>query len=178
MRVAASAFAAVLATLVAAPALAEDGPQATAAPASAPGVADQIAEFLRTSPAARIDDDGVQGVTPRDDRKVHGEVSVGVGTGGYRSLYMRSDMPVGETGRVSVAIEDTRYGRGHGYGYGGRAFEGGSFSAGAAFGAGFGGPGFGGPGLDPQRCDREGMTPPRPGDIRRGPNGRCVRPLP
>ncbi|MBX3482838.1 hypothetical protein [Phenylobacterium sp.] len=154
MRTAALALAALIAT----PALAEEA-QATAPQA---GVADQIAEYLRTSPAARIDDDGVQGVTPRDDRQVHGEVAVGIGTGGYRSLYMRSDMPIGESGRLSIAFSDTKNAR-----WGDR-FEGHrSVGADLRFGV-----------RDAQRCDLEQMTP-RPLDATfDGPAGRCARPLP
>lgn len=151
-----------LAVLIATPAFAQEAPQSTAALTAAPpamSVADQIDAFLRTSPAAAIDD-GVPGVVA-DDRKVHGEVAVGIGTGGYRSFYMRSDMPVGESGRLSVAFADTRSAR-----WGGHRGVG----ADLRFG--------GGPGLDRQRCDIEGMTPPRPLDSTfGGPNGRCVRPL-
>ena len=161
MRTAALALAALIAT----PALAEETPQATAAPAAAPSVADQIAEYLRTSPAARLDGEGVQGVTARDDRQVHGEVAVGVGTGGYRSFYMRSDMPVGESGRLSVAFSDTRNAR-----WGGRHDLRRSVGADLRFGD---------AAMDRQRCDLEGMTPPRPLDTTLGgPNGRCARPLP
>ena len=99
----------VVLALLATPAFAQEPPQATASQTPAPSVAEQIDEYLRTSPAAQIDE-GVPGIVPRDDRRVHGEVAVGIGTGGYRSIYMRSSVPVGDTGRVSVAIEDTRYG--------------------------------------------------------------------
>jgi hypothetical protein len=152
----------LLAALVATPALAEEAPQATAAQTPAPTVGQQIDEYLRTSPAARIDDDSVTGVTARDDRQVHGEVAVGVGTGGYRSFYMRSDMPLGETGRLSLAFSDTRNARFGDY-RGVRR----SVGADLRFG-----------GRDAQRCDLEAMTPPRPLDALGGPNGRCVRPLP
>lgn len=167
MRTAFALAAALIAPLVAGPALAEDAPQATAPPATS--VAQQIDEYLRTSPAARVDDDSVAGVTARDDRQVHGEVAVGVGTGGYRSVYMRSDMPLGDSGRLSLAFSDTRnapwsdyrYG-GYGYGHGERR----TLGADLRFGV-----------RDAQRCDLEAMTPPRPLDALGGPNGRCVRPL-
>lgn len=143
---------ALLAALIAGPALAADEPVATASGAAPPTVAEQIDAYLKTSPVLQADDGQVQGVTARDDRKPHGVVQVGVGTGGYRSIYVRSDMPLGETGRLSVAFEDTRYGRGHGPVYGGGPWR-----------------------LDgDQRCDLEGMTPPRPLDTLGGPHGRCV----
>ena len=39
---------------------------------------------------------------------MHGEVDLAVGTGGYRSAYVRSDFPVGKTGTLSVAVQDSR----------------------------------------------------------------------
>ena len=157
------AFAPVLAAaaLIASPALAADEPVATASQTPAPAAittSEQIDAFIRSSPAASVAEPGeVNGVVARNDRKVHGEVSVGVGTGGYRSVYVRTDMPVGETGRVSLAFEDTRYGRGGGpYGYyphGPGAFAG---------------------TIDRQRCDLEEMSAGRPLDRIGGPHGRCV----
>jgi hypothetical protein len=155
---------ALIAALVAAPALAAepDAPVATASRAPPPmSTAEQIDAFIRSSPAQdarRAEDDAVDGVVGRDDGKPHGEVSVGVGTGGYRSIYGRTDIPVGKNGRVSLAFEDTR----NGYGYG-RGWYGGPYGGGAL--------GLASP--DGQRCDLEGMTPERPLDVR----GRCARPL-
>jgi len=150
--------------LIAAPALAADEPVATAsqtpAPSAAPATtAEQIDAFIRSSPAVMLEAPGeVDGVVGRDDRKVHGVVAVGVGTGGYRSVYVRTDIPVGETGRVSLAFEDSRgryapyphrqYRDGHG--------------------------GLRGP-IDRQRCDLEEMSLPRPLDVTGGPHGHCVR---
>lgn len=152
--------------LVAGPALAADEPVATAsqtpAPAAAVSTAQQIDDFIRTSPAVDTEAASeVDGVVARDDRKVHGVVEVGVGTGGYRSVYVRTDMPLGETGRLSLAFEDTKYGRHAPYryhdGYGGGPL------------------GLSGP-VDRQRCDLEGMSAARPLDVIGGPNGRCVAP--
>ena len=156
---------ALLAALVAAPALAAepDAPVATAptTPASA-STAEQIDAFIKSAPMpdARGDDapDGVVGGVAGDARKPHGEVAVSVGTGGYRSIYGRTDIPVGKDGHVSLAFQDSR----NAYGYG-RGWHG-------------GGPlGFGG--ADRQRCDPEAMSPARPLDAVGGPHGRCVRPL-
>jgi hypothetical protein len=164
---------ALLAALIAAPALAAepDAPVATApAPAAtaAPAVstAQQIDDFIKTSPVpdARRDD-ALDGVVPRDDGKPHGEISVAVGTGGYRSVYGRTEIPVGKNGRVSLAFEDTKNGY---YGYGRRGYYGGPYAGGPL--------GIGG-GPDRQRCDLEGMSALRPLDAMGGPNGRCVRPL-
>lgn len=161
------AFAPVLAlaaaALIASPTLAADEPVATASQTPAPAAvttSEQIDAFIRSSPAASVAEPGeVNGVVSRDDRKVHGEVSVGVGTGGYRSVYVRTDMPVGETGRVSLAFEDTRYGRGGGpYGYHPYAHGAGAFAG----------------SIDRQRCDLEEMSAGRPLDRIGGPHGRCV----
>ena len=97
--------------VVATPALAEEAPVATASttPAPAMSTADQIDAWLRSSPALAAPDLDVE---PRnmafDDRKLHGEVTIGVGTRGYRHVSMRATAPVGESGRVSVAFGETR----------------------------------------------------------------------
>lgn len=168
----------LVAALLATPALAADPPAADAPVAtssgSSPSVAEQIDAYLKSSPALQAAPDAADGVVPAE-RKVHGEVSVGIGSHGYRSVYARTDLPVGETGMVSLAFEDTKndfrfgpgFGRGYGYGYpygdGGRSFSG-SLSLGTP--------------NDRQRCGLEGMAPSRPLDIDGGPHGRCVRPLP
>lgn len=112
------------ALLIASPALAadpqDDAPTATAAQ---PGVAEQIEAFLRASPAAEPSSDTarLQSEPDAGPRKVHGVVDVSVGSHGYRSVYMRSDIPVGESGTVSIAVGDSRGGYpGYGYGYGRR----------------------------------------------------------
>lgn len=107
------------AILLGGPALAADEPVATADPRT-PGVATQIDEYLKTSPAIELPKERAVGITPGADtpRQVHGVVDVEVGSHGYRSAYVRSDFPVGRTGTLSIAVQDTRFkGRG-GYGYG------------------------------------------------------------
>lgn len=150
----------VAAFLIATPALAAEPPEAPVATAgAAPGVAEQIDAYLKSSPVLQIDDpDAVEGVVPPGpDRRPHGEVGVAIGTGGYRSVYLRSEAPVGDLGRVSLAFQDTRHGRADGRLYGGS-------------------PAFG---LDRQRCDLQAMTPTRSLDARfGGPHGQCVRPIP
>lgn len=61
------------------------------------------------------------GPEPLDDRKMHGEVSVGVGTGGYRDYGAAVSIPLGETGRLDLQYRQTENGYpygGYGYGYG------------------------------------------------------------
>lgn len=108
-------------------------PVTTADPTSAPPVAasdtaTQIEDFIRSAPAPQLGDGKPVGVTSSDEvRKVHGEVGVSVGSGGYRSGYVVSVMPVGKTGTLTLAVSDTKSGKsggfyggpGYGYGYGG-----------------------------------------------------------
>jgi hypothetical protein len=171
---------ALVAALAATPAFAADEPMATAGAVPAPSMAaaavpaapaaparemttaEQIDAFLRSAPTPDAETAAVDGVALRDDRRVHGVVQVGVGTGGYRSFYAQTDMQLGDSGRLSLAFEDSRGPRGYG-GYGG----------------GYGG--FRGPAplglVDRQRCDLEGMSAQRPLDVMGGPNGRCVSAL-
>jgi hypothetical protein len=102
-------------------------PTSAAAPASTPpaaapasSVADQIDTYLKTSPAAVLPKDATNGVTPGDEpRKAHGFVDVTVGSGGYRSALVESELPVGKTGTLSIAVGESRFnGRAYG-GYGG-----------------------------------------------------------
>lgn len=141
------------AALIAAPALAAEPPEAPMATAGAgPSVAEQIDAYLRSSPVLEVEAaDSVEGAVMRDpDRRPHGEVGVAIGTGGYRSVYARTEMPVGENAQVSLAFQNTRNGR-----Y------------------------YGGFGIDRQRCDLEVMTPMRSLDATfGGPHGQCVRPIP
>ena len=57
------------------------------------------------------------------DRSPHGEVGIAVGTGGYRSIYGSTVMPLGKDGVLALSFENTqndpyRYGYDYGYGYG------------------------------------------------------------
>jgi len=72
---------------------------------------------------------------PVDDRKVHGEVSAGIGTGDYSSYSAAVSLPVGESGRLDLSYSQSKndpYGYGYGYGY-----------PGSGFGYGHGGRGYG-----------------------------------
>lgn len=52
---------------------------------------------------------------PRDDRQVHGMVSAGIGTGGYRDYGASVSVPIGDSGRLDLHYRQTENGR---YGYG------------------------------------------------------------
>jgi hypothetical protein len=85
-------------------------PAPAASPAPSGGIADQIDTYLKTSPALALPKDGAAGVTPSDEpRKIHGVVDVAVGTGGYRSAFVASDLPVGKTGTLSIAVGEQRF---------------------------------------------------------------------
>jgi len=100
------AFAAEPEALATAPAATSGAPSA-----SGQSVADQIDAYLKTSPAAALPRDAASGVTSGDEpRKAHGFVDVAVGTGGYRSAFVRSDLPIGKTGTLSIAAGETRFG--------------------------------------------------------------------
>jgi len=45
---------------------------------------------------------------PEDDRQMHGEVWAGIGTGGYRDYGAAVSLPLGETGRLDIRIEQTK----------------------------------------------------------------------
>jgi len=58
-----------------------------------------------------------------DDRKMHGEVSVGIGTGGYRDYGVAMSLPLGESGRIDLQYRQTENGYPYGgYGYGGYGY--------------------------------------------------------
>ena len=76
---------------------------------------------------------------PSDDREMHGQVSFGIGTGGYRDYGVAMSLPLGESGRLDLSYRQVENGYGYGFGgYGGPYHDGGSMFAdgpAAAFGA-------------------------------------------
>lgn len=54
-------------------------------------------------------------------RQIHGGAGVSIGTGGYRSGYVYSLIPIGDTGTLGIAVSETNFGKNYvpyGYGYG------------------------------------------------------------
>jgi hypothetical protein len=155
-----------------APRAAEPEAVATAPAAAVPeavSVADQIDAYLRTSPALALPKDGPNGVTSGEEpRKVHGVVDVAVGSNGYRSAYVRSDLPVGKTGTLSIAVGETRFNGRSGNGYGGRFGGGQSQSLGLGLSLG------GDAALDPRdpRCRQFGEERPSLASDQRFEGGR------
>ncbi|THD56122.1 hypothetical protein [Phenylobacterium sp.] len=85
------------------------GASSTAAGASS-NVADQIDAYLKSSPALALPKDTASGVVSGDaPRQVHGVVDVSVGSNGYRSAFVESDLPVGKTGTLSIAVSKTEF---------------------------------------------------------------------
>jgi hypothetical protein len=81
---------------------------ASGAPPPAPAKADdQIAQWL-----ADTSDDDVSDAGPVRDHKVHGEMSVGVGTNGYREVGGVVTGPVGDDGQATIAIDAGQIGNG------------------------------------------------------------------
>jgi hypothetical protein len=87
----------------AAPTPATDAPVATAQgdPAAPP--------MVETAAIQGVGDDANGALPPLPDHKPHGFVSVGVGTNGYRQVAGAVTLPLGETGQMSVAIDDSQY---------------------------------------------------------------------
>ncbi|WP_309643444.1 hypothetical protein [Phenylobacterium sp.] len=104
--------AALLLSLCAAPALAEEAISTAGAGQALSATAETAAQIDRwIADAPRPADD--ERAMPDQPRRIHGEVGVAVGTGGYRSGYLISQMPLGETGSLTLAIGQTRNGRGY-----------------------------------------------------------------
>lgn len=117
-----SALALISALSASGPAIAEEvvsTAQGAAAPETTSDTAAQIDAWIKTAPRVRLDDGVPDGVTPgAEPRKVHGEVGVTVGSGGYRSAYAISVIPVGESGTLSLAVSKSHGGRLYGGPYG------------------------------------------------------------
>jgi hypothetical protein len=90
-----------------------------------------IASLANTQPIKRLDPNDTSYDPPAavdtraNPRQIHGQVSVSVGTGGYRSAYVSSVIPVGENGLLGIAVGQTDYGnnRVYGYGYDGYGYD-------------------------------------------------------
>lgn len=93
---------------------ASDEPMSTAGSGSAPAAstetAAQIDRWLADSPAASEQEPLAPMRRIDDPRKIHGEMSVGVGTGGYRSVSGVATIPIGESGSATIALGKTDYG--------------------------------------------------------------------
>ncbi|WP_419252901.1 hypothetical protein ACN2C6_15045 [Caulobacter sp. ErkDOM-YI] len=128
---------------------AQNAPAVSAPPPRILTTDEQIAEFLATSPALE-GRDGLVGLGRSDEetrRKIHGSAGVTVGTGGYRSAYVSTLIPIGETSTLGLAYSQTDHGNNavfhpyDDYGYGG--YDRGGWNGGSV---GLGRPGYWGRG--------------------------------
>lgn len=94
-------------------------PSVTKPPVAPMTTSEQIDAYLRAAPTTPWQDaEALDRQEGRPARQTHGQVGVAVGTGGYRSAYVQSNIPVGRDGNLSIFVQQTQGGRGHGYGYG------------------------------------------------------------
>jgi len=90
---------------MAAPADGQVVPTAAGAPAvphAAPS--GQVASVSDAAAAEDVEDDG-----PVRDNRVHGEISVGAGTNGYREISGVATAPIGDVGQATIAIDSEQY---------------------------------------------------------------------
>lgn len=86
--------------------------------------AQQIERWVAAGEAVRRPADAARDPFAFDDRKMHGEVFAGIGTGDYTAFGARVSLPIGETGRLDLSYSESKnspYGYGYGYGFNGRA---------------------------------------------------------
>ncbi len=95
-------------------------PDSAATPAS---TKDQV--IARLAAAPRIDrtdysrtDATASSGYESNGRTIHGVAEVSIGTGGYRSAYVSSQIPIGETGTLGIAVSQTDFGKNSPYVYG------------------------------------------------------------
>ena len=61
---------------------------------------------------------------PLDDRKMHGYVSAGIGTGDFSAVSAGVSLPIGESGRLNLSVSQSRNGYGaYGYGFPGYGYD-------------------------------------------------------
>ena len=118
-------------------AIAQDAPVATGR-AEAPPVA-TAEDLLAQLDAIPNRADAYGDVPPpftEEHRRVHGEMSVAIGTGGYRQLGGSVVIPVGKTGTVGIGVNVSEGGRGYYPGYG--HYYPGGYYPGYGYGYGYG----------------------------------------
>ena len=89
----------------------------------------QIRDWINAAPppSATDDHDGVAIEKPQplnQPLKMHGQAGVTIGSGGYRSAYVATIMPLGDNAVLGLAASDTHYGNnrsGWGWGRGGNS---------------------------------------------------------
>jgi len=121
----------------------------------------QVARWIDDRSPETLPFSGQARAGPVDDRQMHSQFSVGVGTGGYRDYGVAVSLPLGETGRLNLSYRQVENGYPvFGYGYG-RAL-----SYGYAPGYGYGGPYPSAMGSALSGKEIEGIAVIEPGDRR------------
>lgn len=77
----------------------------------------QIARWIGERAAETASDASVDPWAEAEPRKMHGQVSVGMGTGGYRDYAAAVSLPIGENGVLNLSVSQTKNSP-WGYGYG------------------------------------------------------------
>ncbi len=91
-----------------APAGADGGPVSTASQGTDAKIAAWLDDGAKAKPAS---DEPIEDMPPpKPDRKIHGEVGAGIGSGGYRSAYGVVNIPIGKSGSATIAVS-TSHGR-------------------------------------------------------------------
>ncbi|HEX4197742.1 MAG TPA: hypothetical protein VHZ26_09885 [Caulobacteraceae bacterium] len=95
-------------------------PGAAFAQAAAPAGPDQVVNTAPAGPAAppktapngqvasvadAVSEEDVEDDGPVRDNRVHGEISVGAGTNGYRQVGGVATVPLGDTGQATIAVD-------------------------------------------------------------------------
>lgn len=78
----------------------------------------QVDDWIARSPAAQVKDRDVLSGLAATDRQVHGEVGLAIGTNGYRSAYVTSVVPLGDSGSLMMSLGQEKNGY-YRYGYDG-----------------------------------------------------------
>ncbi|WP_031235728.1 hypothetical protein [Asticcacaulis sp. AC402] len=81
---------------------------------------EQIIAWLNHAPRTAYEDRANALWPDRDaegKRKVHGGAGVSIGTGGYRSGYVYTLIPIGDDGTLGLSYSQTDYGKNAGWGY-------------------------------------------------------------
>lgn len=85
---------------------------------------EQIARWIGERTAETVSNAPADPWGESEPRKMHGEFSVGFGTGGYEDYAAAVSLPLGETGTLNLSVSQTKnspwgYGYGSPWGYGG-----------------------------------------------------------
>ena len=81
-------------------------PQATTAQSDSTDA--QIAAWTQTPDAAAADGANKAGIVEIQPRQIHGEAGVSIGSNGYRSGYIATDIPIGKDSDLGIAVGESQ----------------------------------------------------------------------